>query len=103
MYSIWKYSLNLAGYDQQDAHEFLMSCLDGIHSHCEGTRVTSHTSSADLIDTYRLVKWLSMYNSSAIQWVNALRSDLQTLQQQVDHVRAILRRVIRLPQAQKAK
>jgi ubiquitin carboxyl-terminal hydrolase 22/27/51 len=36
MYSIWKYSLNLAGYDQQDAHEFLMSCLNGIHSHCGG-------------------------------------------------------------------
>jgi ubiquitin carboxyl-terminal hydrolase 22/27/51 len=39
MYSIWKYSLNLAGYDQQDAHEFLMSCLDGIHSHCEGSTI----------------------------------------------------------------
>ena len=33
LHSMWKYSDNLAGYEQQDAHEFLMSLLNGIHSH----------------------------------------------------------------------
>jgi ubiquitin carboxyl-terminal hydrolase 22/27/51 len=33
LYSMWHHAQHLAGYDQQDAHEFLMSLLDGIHAH----------------------------------------------------------------------
>ncbi|KAK9098118.1 hypothetical protein Syun_025163 [Stephania yunnanensis] len=31
LYSWWKHSSNLASYEQQDAHEFFISMLDGIH------------------------------------------------------------------------
>ncbi|KAG8381941.1 hypothetical protein BUALT_Bualt05G0025000 [Buddleja alternifolia] len=31
LYSWWQHSENLANYEQQDAHEFLISMLDGIH------------------------------------------------------------------------
>ncbi len=37
LYSVWKYSNYFAGYEQQDAHEFLISTLNAIHSHCDGT------------------------------------------------------------------
>ena len=38
LYSMWQHALHLAGYEQQDAHEFFMGLLDGIHSstHCNG-------------------------------------------------------------------
>ena len=36
LYSIWKYSDYFAGYDQQDAHEFFISALNGIHAHSNG-------------------------------------------------------------------
>ncbi|XP_065848865.1 ubiquitin C-terminal hydrolase 22 [Euphorbia lathyris] len=31
LYSWWQHSVNLASYEQQDAHEFFISVLDGIH------------------------------------------------------------------------
>ncbi|KAM1173307.1 hypothetical protein FF1_026040 [Malus domestica] len=31
LYSWWQYAANLASYEQQDAHEFFISMLDGIH------------------------------------------------------------------------
>ncbi|KAL6221633.1 hypothetical protein ACLB2K_005029 [Fragaria x ananassa] len=31
LYSWWQYAANLASYEQQDAHEFFISTLDGIH------------------------------------------------------------------------
>ncbi|EGG20150.1 hypothetical protein DFA_07270 [Cavenderia fasciculata] len=37
LYSCWNYSNYFAGYEQQDAHEFLISLLNGIHSHCGGS------------------------------------------------------------------
>ena len=36
LYSVWKYANYFAGYEQQDAHEFYISALNGIHSHCNG-------------------------------------------------------------------
>lgn len=37
LYTTWRNSDYLAGYEQQDAHEFFIASLDGIHSHHEGT------------------------------------------------------------------
>ena len=34
LYSMWQHAENLAGYEQQDAHEFYISVLDGLHSAC---------------------------------------------------------------------
>jgi ubiquitin carboxyl-terminal hydrolase 22/27/51 len=36
LYSVWKYADYFAGYEQQDAHEFLISALNAIHTHCQG-------------------------------------------------------------------
>eukprot|EP01117_Protostelium_nocturnum_P017276 TRINITY_DN7015_c0_g1_i1.p1 TRINITY_DN7015_c0_g1~~TRINITY_DN7015_c0_g1_i1.p1 ORF type:complete len:571 (-),score=134.77 TRINITY_DN7015_c0_g1_i1:1225-2937(-) len=40
LHSMWKHSTYFAGYEQQDAHEFLIAALSGIHSDCiaEGTK-----------------------------------------------------------------
>ncbi|OVA04237.1 Ubiquitin carboxyl-terminal hydrolases family 2 [Macleaya cordata] len=35
LYSWWQYAANLASYEQQDAHEFFISMLDGIHEKAE--------------------------------------------------------------------
>jgi ubiquitin carboxyl-terminal hydrolase 22/27/51 len=35
--STWSFANHLAGYEQQDAHEFLISVLDGIHLSCGGS------------------------------------------------------------------
>ncbi|KAL8128819.1 hypothetical protein V2J09_017974 [Rumex salicifolius] len=45
LYSWWQHAANLATYEQQDAHEFFISMLDGIHekvkdgrkTHCQGS------------------------------------------------------------------
>lgn len=34
IHSVWQHSKHLAGYSQQDAHEFFIALLDGLHSHC---------------------------------------------------------------------
>lgn len=34
--AMWKYADYLAGYEQQDAHEFLMGALNGVHHACAG-------------------------------------------------------------------
>jgi ubiquitin carboxyl-terminal hydrolase 22/27/51 len=41
LYSMWRHADNLAGYDQQDAHEFLISTLNGLHKHSGGSTATS--------------------------------------------------------------
>eukprot|EP00730_Choanoeca_flexa_P015729 TRINITY_DN7288_c0_g1_i2.p1 TRINITY_DN7288_c0_g1~~TRINITY_DN7288_c0_g1_i2.p1 ORF type:complete len:602 (+),score=104.82 TRINITY_DN7288_c0_g1_i2:54-1859(+) len=33
LFSVWKSSAHLAGYSQQDAHEFFITLLDGLHRH----------------------------------------------------------------------
>jgi Ubiquitin carboxyl-terminal hydrolase len=35
LYSVWSHAEYVAGYDQQDAHEFLIAFLDGLRSHLE--------------------------------------------------------------------
>lgn len=32
LFAVWQHSKHLAGYAQRDAHEFLISLLDGMHS-----------------------------------------------------------------------
>ncbi|SPQ93520.1 unnamed protein product (mitochondrion) [Plasmodiophora brassicae] len=39
LHAMWSHASHLAGYDQQDAHEFLISLLDGLHLRCGGTPV----------------------------------------------------------------
>ncbi|XP_068313404.1 ubiquitin C-terminal hydrolase 22-like [Pyrus communis] len=41
LYSWWQHSENLASYEQQDAHEFFISVLDGIHE--KETKARNHT------------------------------------------------------------
>lgn len=36
--SWWQHAANLASYEQQDAHEFFISMLDGIHEKVEKDR-----------------------------------------------------------------
>ncbi|KAM0969295.1 hypothetical protein COP2_017953 [Malus domestica] len=38
LYSWWQYAANLASYEQQDAHEFFISMLDGIHEKVDKDR-----------------------------------------------------------------
>ncbi|XP_008801905.2 ubiquitin C-terminal hydrolase 22-like [Phoenix dactylifera] len=38
LYRWWQYASNLASYEQQDAHEFFISVLDGIHENVEQDR-----------------------------------------------------------------
>jgi hypothetical protein len=35
LYSVWSHADYMAGYDQQDAHEFLIALLDGLGTHLE--------------------------------------------------------------------
>lgn len=41
-YSWWQHASNLASYEQQDAHEFLISMLDGIHEKMQKDRRKPH-------------------------------------------------------------
>ncbi|KAM7371966.1 hypothetical protein PAMP_009166 [Pampus punctatissimus] len=43
LHLVWTHARHLAGYEQQDAHEFLIAALDVLHRHCKGdTIITSH-------------------------------------------------------------
>ncbi|KAI4353146.1 hypothetical protein L6164_002116 [Bauhinia variegata] len=39
----WQHAANLASYEQQDAHEFFVSMLDGIHEKVEKDRRNPHS------------------------------------------------------------
>ncbi|XP_019440783.1 PREDICTED: ubiquitin carboxyl-terminal hydrolase 22-like [Lupinus angustifolius] len=43
LYSWWQHAANLASYEQQDAHEFFISMLDGIHEKVEKDRCKPHS------------------------------------------------------------
>lgn len=54
LFSVWSHAKHMAGYDQQDAHEFLIALLDGIgahleSSHGEGAGVSSGSGSSDTL------------------------------------------------------
>ncbi|KAF5742021.1 ubiquitin carboxyl-terminal hydrolase 22-like [Tripterygium wilfordii] len=42
LYSWWQHAANLASYEQQDAHEFFISILDGIHEKVDKNRRKPH-------------------------------------------------------------
>lgn len=42
-FSWWQHAANLASYEQQDAHEFFISMLDGIHEKVDKDRRKPHT------------------------------------------------------------
>lgn len=41
LHLVWTHARHLAGYEQQDAHEFLIATLDILHRHCKGADVIS--------------------------------------------------------------
>ncbi|KAJ3046289.1 hypothetical protein HDV00_000102 [Rhizophlyctis rosea] len=43
LFNLWESQKHLSGYQQQDAHEFFIACLNEIHSCCSGS--TSHDTS----------------------------------------------------------
>ncbi|KAJ8897939.1 hypothetical protein PR048_003297 [Dryococelus australis] len=48
LHLIWTHACHLAGYEQQDAHEFFMATLDVLHRHCKGP-VSVTTGTCDCI------------------------------------------------------
>ncbi|RVE55648.1 hypothetical protein OJAV_G00234070 [Oryzias javanicus] len=45
LHLVWTHARHLAGYEQQDAHEFLIAALDVLHRHCrddDGKRTSNH-------------------------------------------------------------
>lgn len=45
LHLVWTHARHLAGYEQQDAHEFLIATLDVLHQHCKGSIGLSSTNS----------------------------------------------------------
>ncbi|XP_050364368.1 ubiquitin C-terminal hydrolase 22 [Argentina anserina] len=54
LYSWWQHSENLASYEQQDAHEFFISVLDGIHERESKTRNQTRDSGDCQCITHRV-------------------------------------------------
>lgn len=44
LHLIWTHARHLAGYEQQDAHEFFIAALDVLHRHCKGTNSLPSTN-----------------------------------------------------------
>lgn len=44
LYSVWNFADYLAGYDQQDAHEFFIALLDGLSTHTNNNHIDSTKS-----------------------------------------------------------
>ncbi|XP_019867047.1 ubiquitin carboxyl-terminal hydrolase nonstop [Aethina tumida] len=47
LHLIWTHARHLAGYEQQDAHEFFIATLDVLHQHCLATMPHMHNSSGE--------------------------------------------------------
>ena len=41
LHLVWTHARHLAGYEQQDAHEFFIAALDVLHRHCKGKLLLS--------------------------------------------------------------
>ncbi|XP_041363994.1 ubiquitin carboxyl-terminal hydrolase 22-like isoform X2 [Gigantopelta aegis] len=44
LHLVWTNARHLAGYEQQDAHEFLIAALDVLHRHCKATNTVSYNN-----------------------------------------------------------
>lgn len=44
LHLVWTHARHLAGYEQQDAHEFLIATLDVLHQHCKGSNGLSSSN-----------------------------------------------------------
>ncbi|XP_023932520.1 ubiquitin carboxyl-terminal hydrolase 22-like [Lingula anatina] len=44
LHLVWTHARHLAGYEQQDAHEFLIAALDLLHRHCKGNNGLSSSN-----------------------------------------------------------
>ncbi|GLH06105.1 hypothetical protein R5R35_010104 [Gryllus longicercus] len=44
LHMIWTHAHHLAGYEQQDAHEFFIATLNVLHRHCKGSSAHTHSS-----------------------------------------------------------
>lgn len=44
LHLVWTHARHLAGYEQQDAHEFLIAALDVLHRHCKGDTISKTDS-----------------------------------------------------------
>ncbi|GMI89202.1 ubiquitin-specific protease 22 [Hibiscus trionum] len=54
LYSWWQHAANLASYEQQDAHEFFISMLDGIHEKVKDKRKSRSPGSGDCCIAHRV-------------------------------------------------
>ncbi|XP_043701240.1 ubiquitin C-terminal hydrolase 22-like isoform X2 [Telopea speciosissima] len=54
LYSWWQHAANLASYEQQDAHEFFISMLDGIHEKVKDRCKTQSQGSGDCCIAHRV-------------------------------------------------
>jgi ubiquitin carboxyl-terminal hydrolase 22/27/51 len=43
LYSVWKYAKYVAGYEQQDAHEFFIAVINGVHLHISNSNSSHRT------------------------------------------------------------
>jgi hypothetical protein len=57
--SWWQHAANLASYEQQDAHEFFISMLDGIHEKVEKDRHKTHGLGKEILSFCRFSCWIS--------------------------------------------
>lgn len=46
LHLVWTHARHLAGYEQQDAHEFLIAALDVLHRHCKGDTISKSCHNA---------------------------------------------------------
>lgn len=68
--SWWQHAGNLASYEQQDAHEFFISMLDGIHEKVDKDERKPHNQgelSFDLLLLLSFVELSTMYAGHIIQ------------------------------------
>lgn len=47
LHLVWTHARHLAGYEQQDAHEFLIATLDILHRHCKGIDTSTQEAIAN--------------------------------------------------------
>jgi Ubiquitin carboxyl-terminal hydrolase len=78
LYSVWSHADYMAGYDQQDAHEFLIALLDGLGSHLEKHHGEKNTS---------FPRYPSPYEQSSSATNTFSRSNSVTDQQQSSVIR----------------